>query len=173
MRSQIIRSRVPFYDERYTPFEDGHACFDMLKAWDFGFVHQVLMYSRRNNGGMSSRLSSFGAELFVHLSWLVAHGKDYLSEEEFHCCLKRAEREYFLHLTKSACALRPETREFWEFHRNRMASINYSFDWKRLAKSLPRSVVEKAWDAFWRRWDKDSRSDLDNGRAFQQRRTVG
>lgn len=162
MRSQIIRSRVPFYDERHAPFEDGHACFDILKVWDFGFVHQVLIYSRRQNGSLSSGLSSFGAEFFVHLSWLVAHGKDYLSEEEFHRCLKRAEREYFVHLTKSACALRPQTREFWEFHRKGLASINYSFNWKRLGKSLPRAVVEKAWDAFWRRWDKDSRFTADD-----------
>jgi hypothetical protein len=172
-RSEIIRSRVPFYDEQYAPFEDGHACFDVLKAWDFGFVHQVLMYSRQQNGGMSSRLSLFGAEHFVHLSWLVAHGKDYLSKEEFDRCLRRAEREYFVRLTKSACALRPENREFWEFHRKGMASINYSFDWKRLAKSLPRAIVEKAWDAFWRTWDKDSRPQQDSGRTFQQPRTTG
>jgi len=168
MRTQIVRSRVPFYDERYAPFEDGHACFDILKAWDFGFVHQVLIYSRRNNGGLSSRLSSFGAEFFLHLSWLVAHGKDYLSEEELARCLKRAEREYFVHLTQSACALRPETREFWEFHRKGVASINYSFDWKMLAKSLPRAVVEKAWGAFWRRWDNDTRPDLDEGYPSRQ-----
>jgi glycosyltransferase involved in cell wall biosynthesis len=172
-RSQIVRSRVPFYDEWYAPFEDGHACFDVLKAWDFGFVHQVLIYSRRHNGGMSSRLCSFGARFFVHLSWLVAHGRDYLSEKEFDRCLKHAEREYFVHLTKSACALRPETREFWEFHRKGLASINYSFDWKRLAKSLPRAVVEKACGAFWRRQDGGSHPDLENGPAFEQRRTIG
>ena len=157
MRSQIIRSRVPFFDERHAPFEDGHACFDILKAWDFGFVHQILTYSRRHGGGMSSRLTRYGANFFVHLSWLVAHGKDYLSQEEFDRCIRLAEREYFVHLTKSACGLCPETREFWEFHRKALASIGYSFDWKRLARSLPRAIVEMAWDAFWRRWDKNSR----------------
>jgi hypothetical protein len=37
-----IRSRKPFYEERYAPFEDAHAYFDILKHWNFGFVHQVL-----------------------------------------------------------------------------------------------------------------------------------
>jgi glycosyltransferase involved in cell wall biosynthesis len=159
MRSQIVRSRQPFYDEQCAPFEDGHACFEILKAWDFGFVHQVLAYSRLDNGGMSSRLWSFGAELFVHLSWLVAHGKDYLSREEFDRCLKRAQRHYFLHLAKAACALRSETKEFWDFHRDRMASLSYSFDWKTLARWAPRAVVEKAWDAFWRSWDKETQHE--------------
>ena len=44
LRSELVRSRDPFYDERLAPFEDGHACFDLLKTCDFGFVHQVLTY---------------------------------------------------------------------------------------------------------------------------------
>jgi len=156
IRSEIIRSRVPFYDERYTPNEDSHAWFDLMKAWDFGFVHQVLMYSRRQSDALCARLWPLGAEFFVRLSYVAVHGKDFLSEGEFARCLKRAEKAYFLHLTKAACSLRPEAREFWEFHQKWMASINYSFDWKRLARWLPRAVVEKAWDSFWRRWDKDS-----------------
>jgi glycosyltransferase involved in cell wall biosynthesis len=165
LRSEAVRSRNPFYDERYAPFEDGHVCFELLKAWDFGFVHQVLTYSRWDNGGITSGVRQFELVPFLHLTMLVAHGRDYLSGEEYHRCLKRAEREYFLHLTKSACALHPESREFWEFHRSGLASINYSFDWKRLARWLPRAVIEKAWGAFWRRWDKDFRPELDNGRV--------
>ena len=153
MRSQIIRARVPFYDECYAPIEDGDVCFDMMKTWDFGFVHQVLMYSRRQSDALSARLWQIGAEFFVRLCYVVVHGKDYLSEEEFERCLKRAERDYFVYLTKAACAFRPETQEFWRYHRKWMASINYSFDWKRLARSLPRAVVEKVWDSFWRSCD--------------------
>jgi glycosyltransferase involved in cell wall biosynthesis len=173
MRSEAVRSRNPFFDERYAPFEDGHVCFDLLQAWDFGFVHQILTYSRWNNVGILSRMGQFGLRPFLELSMLVAHGKDYLSPEEYNCRLKRAEREYFMLLTKAACALRPESHEFWEFHRHGLASINYSFDWKRLARWLPRAAVDKAWDAFWRRWDKDSRLDLDYGCVFQQPRTAG
>ena len=155
MRSQIIRSRVPFYDERYAPIEDGHVVFDMLTTWDFGFVHQVLVYSRRQKEALSARLWPLGAEFFARLSFVAVHGKDYLSEEEFERCLKRAERDYFVYLTKAACALRPATLELWEYHREWLASIDYSFDWKRLARWLPRAVVQKAWESFWRRWDKD------------------
>lgn len=165
LRSEAIRSRNPFYEERYAPFEDGHVCFDLLKAWDFGFVHQVLTYSRYDNGGMMSRLRQFGLGPFLRLSMLVGHGKDYLSHDEYDYYLKRTEREYFLHLTKSACALHPETREFWEFHRRGLAAINYSFDWKRLGRWLPRAIIEKAWQAFWRKWDKDSHRVLDDGHS--------
>jgi glycosyltransferase involved in cell wall biosynthesis len=172
LRSEAVRSRNPFYDEQYFPFEDGHVCFDLLKAWDFGFVHQVLTYTRWDNGGLMSRLRQFEIVPFLRLSMLVAHGKDYLSSGEYDRCLKRAERQYCRYLAKHACALRRESREFWEFQRSGLASIKYSLGWRLLAKWIPRALLEKAWGAFWRVWDRDSRADFDNGSGIQQPRTA-
>jgi glycosyltransferase involved in cell wall biosynthesis len=173
MRSDLVRARNPFYDQRYAPFEDGHACFDLLRTCNFGFVHQVLTYSRSDNGGILSGVCQFGLKPFLHFSMLVAHGKDYLSREEYDYCFKGAERSYFVHLTKAACTLRPESREFWEFHRNGLASINYRLGWRSLWKWIPRAVLEKTWDSFWRTCDRASRPELDNGRTYQQQRTTG
>lgn len=171
LRSELIRSRDPFYDERFAPFEDGRACFDLLRTWNFGFVHQVLTYSRRDNGGIVSPLRSFGLELFLHFSMLVAHGKDFLSGEEYSRCLKRAERQYFRYLARHACALRRDSREFWDFHRNGLATVNYSLNWKLLGKWIPRALLKKGWDAFWATWDKDSRPNVNNSLA--QSRSLG
>jgi glycosyltransferase involved in cell wall biosynthesis len=156
-RSELIRSRDPFFDECYAPFEDGHACFDLLKTWNFGFVHQVLTYSRRDNQSIISRVRPFGLELFLHLSMLVAHGRDYLCAEEYDQCLKNAERQYFLYLGKCGCKLERMSPEFWDFHRLGLASVNYHLDWRLLGKWLPRAVIEKIWEAFWGRWDKGFR----------------
>lgn len=149
-RAEAVRSRMPFFEERYAPFEDGHACFDLLRTWNFGFVHQVLTYSRWGNDGIMSRVIDFQIEPFVNLSMLVAHGKYYLSPKEYQRRLKQVERRYFLQLTKYACALRPEPKEFWDFHRRGLAAIDYTFDWKKVARWLPRAIVEKAWGSFWR-----------------------
>ncbi len=152
-RSELVRSRAPFYDVRYAPFEDGHACFDLLKTWNFGFVHQVLTYSRRDNHSIISKVRPFGLELFLHFSMLVAHGKDFLSQEEYNRCLKLAERQYFLYLARTACALHRPSTEFWEFHRKGLASVNYSLGWRVVSKWIPRALLEKTWDGFWGRWD--------------------
>jgi glycosyltransferase involved in cell wall biosynthesis len=173
IRSEVIRSQQPFYQERHAPLEDAHACFQLLRTWNFGFVHQVLTYSRRDNESIISRICPFGFLPLSRFSILLEHGKYYLSEAEYRSCLKHGEREYFLHLTKSACALRPESQEFWAFHRNWLASVNYPFDWKRLTRWLPRAIAEKAWGAFWRRWDKDSYPDLDSVLTFQHHQTAG
>ena len=76
---------------------------------------------------------------------LVEHGRDYLSEEEYRKNLKRVEREYFLFLSKRACARHRESQDFWEFHRKGLASVNYSLDWRLLAKWIPRALAENAW----------------------------
>jgi glycosyltransferase involved in cell wall biosynthesis len=156
LRSELIRSRDPFYEEQYAPFEDGHACFDLLKDWNYGFVHQVLTFSRRDNDSILLRLRTFSFDLLLRFSMLIAHGRDYLSKEEFERCLRAAERQYFLYLTRCACALHGSGKEFWEFHRKGLAAVNYSLDWRLLVKWVPRALAEKTWDSFWEKCDKNS-----------------
>jgi len=154
LRSELVRSRNPFYEERYSPFEDGHACFDLLRTWNFGFVHEVLTYTRRDNESIISRVRPFGIWPLLRFSMLVAHGRDYLTEEEYKRCLKKAEREYLLSLSKCAIAVHRENQGFWDFHRRMLASVNYTLDWRLLAKWIPRAMVEKTWEALWRACDK-------------------
>jgi len=149
LRSQLVRSRQPFYDERYAPFEDGHACFDLLREWDLGFVHQVLTFSRRDNASILASVRPFGIERFLRFSMLVVHGTDYLSPEEYTRCLSNTSREYLFFLAQIACARKRASREFWKFHRDGLASINYSLGWRLLWKWLPLALVQKIWDAFW------------------------
>jgi glycosyltransferase involved in cell wall biosynthesis len=156
LRSEVIRSREPFYEERYAPFEDGHACFDLLKKWNYGFVHQVLTYSRRDNESILLRLRPFNFHRLLPISMLVTHGKDFLSREEFDRCLRTVEREYFVYLARCACSFHGRSKEFWDFHRRGLAVIKYSLNWRLLAKWVPRALVEKMFDTFWQLWDKDS-----------------
>jgi len=166
LRSEIVRSRSPFYEERYAPFEDGHACFDLLRKWNYGFVHQVLTFSRRDNESILLRLRPFSFHRLLPLSMLVIHGRDFLSEDEYKNCLRAEERRYFAYLARSACAFHGNREEFWDFHRKGLAAIDYALDWRLLAKWVPRAVVEKAWDTFWQIFDRApaGRSSFTNGR---------
>ena len=154
LRSELVRSRDPFYDERLAPFEDGHACFELLKTWDFGFAHQVLTYSRRDNESILSRARPFNLELLIRLSMLVAHGRNFLDAQEFDRCLRDAERNYFHYLAKCACARHRKSSEFWEYHRNGLAAINYSLGWRLLGKWIPGAVLEKTCDIILSAWEK-------------------
>lgn len=167
LRSELVTSRAPFYEERYAPFEDTHVCFDLLRTWDFGFVHQVLTYSRRNNDSILSYFARMGFMTFARLAMVATHGRDYLSHEEFNRCLKDAERQYFLQLTR--CALRGRSHEFWEMNRKELASINYSLNRLQLAKWIPRAVLEKTCEVMWRASDKPYKNDPSAARKLYRR----
>jgi glycosyltransferase involved in cell wall biosynthesis len=153
MSSKLVRSRNPFYEERHAPFEDAHACFDALRTWDFGFVHQVLTYSRRDNESILARIRPFEFTHFTRLSKIITHGRNYLSEDEYRHVLNKAEREYFFYLGRSA--LQGKRPEFWKFHRERLAALNYSLDLALMAKWIlivlfddignPKRTLEYAW----------------------------
>jgi glycosyltransferase involved in cell wall biosynthesis len=156
LRSDVVRSRSPFYDERYAPFEDGHACFDILKTWNFGFVHQVLTYTRRQEGSLIAPLRSIGVGPFLQLSMLVAHGQNYLSGQEYIHCLKRAERQYFVWLARRAFPPRNWNRDLWNLHKKGLATANYDLNWKMLVKWFPRAMIERCWNGMWRLLDGNS-----------------
>jgi glycosyltransferase involved in cell wall biosynthesis len=132
MRSGLVRTREPFYDERYAPFEDAHVCFDLLKTWNFGFVHQVLTFSRTQDQSVLAGVRPFGGMMLSRLANVVAHGRNYLSDEEYERCLKDAERPYFLFL--GSAALRGKSKEFWQFQRHGFASIDRPLNSSFLAK---------------------------------------
>jgi glycosyltransferase involved in cell wall biosynthesis len=158
MRSELVRSRNPFYEERHAPFEDSHACFDLLRTWNFGFVHQVLTYSRRDNESILSRIRPFRFGLFSRLAKIIVHGRNYLSEEEYKYFLREAERKYFRFLGKSA--LQGKGPDFWKFHRERLASINYSLNLAFMAKWILLVLLDyignpkRTWEYLWPRRER-------------------
>lgn len=153
MRSEIVRSRNPFYEQRHAPFEDSHVCFDLLRTWNFSFVHQVLTYSRRDNESILSRIRPYQFELFTRFAKIIVHGRNYLSEDEYRVLLKIAEHDYFYFLGMSA--LQGRDSQFWQFHRDRLASIGIALNFQLMAKWVlivlldqignPKRTIEYLW----------------------------
>jgi glycosyltransferase involved in cell wall biosynthesis len=89
IRSDLIRARDPFYDLAYGlgdeyPFtEDLAACCEILRGSDFGFVHQVLTFTRRDERSPFSKFSSLGANLPEQLNLISKYGPVYLTNEEY------------------------------------------------------------------------------------------
>src|SRR5271167_143509 len=74
-RADLVRNRDPFYNETNI-HADTEACFALLKTSDFGFVHQILTFTRVR----SESLSTVSADLHTYfagmLQLLLAHGPD-------------------------------------------------------------------------------------------------
>jgi glycosyltransferase involved in cell wall biosynthesis len=93
-RSDIVRRRHAFFNEDNL-HADTEACLEFLEHSDFGFVHQVLSYSRVQEGsvtGLSQRFNTyFPGSLYV----LKKYGPKYLDEGELARVVSERLRNYY------------------------------------------------------------------------------
>lgn len=138
-RSDLVRGRDPFYHDLHA--SDSDACFDLLKTCDFGFVHQVLTFSRVREGSMleaSKELNTSAADM---LRELVIYGPFYLSSTEYRQALHDALRRYYDFLATSLLHRRPAS--FWQYHRRRMREAGVKFSRTALTATVARKVTNR------------------------------
>ncbi len=114
IRSGIIRGRDPFYDEG-SPVEDAEVFLDLLQHWDFGFVHQVLTYSRRENESLVSAINTYDPLTLLRFIGTYKYGTHCFTEQEYRSQLRSITKEYHSFLGESMLRRRPKA--FWDFHK--------------------------------------------------------
>ncbi len=120
VRADMVRARAAFYDEA-DPVEDVSICFDLLKDTDFGFVHQVLTFTRRENDSLMTRLKAYGSLQLAAVMALERHGPALLAPDELRACARRLHREHYDLLGEALLRVRPAA--FWEFHRRGLRAV--------------------------------------------------
>lgn len=133
IRSDIVRSREPFYDESVIHTDTG-VCFDILQNYDFGFVHQVLTFTRRYNESLTSITNRFNTRLVSRFIFFLKYGPVYLNKEEYERQLEKMLKERYTFLAKSVFELKG--REFWEYHRNELKRLGYPLSVPKMTKAL-------------------------------------
>jgi glycosyltransferase involved in cell wall biosynthesis len=141
IRSDLVRAREPYYDERIL-HADVAACYDLLQHVDFGFVHQILTYVRDHADSITSsfsrRLNGF---ILSNLDLLLRYGPVYLAPGDFERRQRRAMLTYYKFLARNLFR-RTDHREFWAFHRRGLASIGLSLSRARLATAAILELLE-------------------------------
>jgi glycosyltransferase involved in cell wall biosynthesis len=142
LRSDLIRNRTPFYDETYIPFEDAVVAFELLTQSNFGFVHQVLTFTRRDNPSLMGRITNLDYVEPFNLMMLRELGRNYLNPFEYEEQLRKKERIYADVLVNRAICLRG--KDFWNFHRGMLKRMGYSLKspgvWRLLLLGLGTSL---------------------------------
>jgi glycosyltransferase involved in cell wall biosynthesis len=151
-RADMVRSHDPFYNESNL-HSDMEVCVALLRTYDFGFVHQVLTFSREIRDSslrkMSRDLNTLSAGW---LHDLVTYGNDYLTPEEFRACLKVNLADYYA--TLAGGLVRGREKAFWNYHKRKLSEAGLAFSRSRLAKVAlsklfnamlnPKATIEKA-----------------------------
>lgn len=138
IRSDIIRNREAFYNESVI-HADTEVCVDVLQDYDFGFVHQVLTFTRRHNESVTSLTHRFDTRRVARFIRFLRYGPVYLSEEEHEKCLEQVLEEYHRFLARSVFELKE--REFWKYHGNELKRMGYPLSTTRLIKSMFRELL--------------------------------
>jgi hypothetical protein len=135
IRADLIRARRVFMDDdTFFMHGDTAACHEMLDATDFGFVHQVLTFTRRHAAAADTpRAISLNSYMAAHGMILKRFGRQILNEAEYQACLDSSQRQYYSFLGRSV--LDGKKPDFWAFHARALDAIGLSVNYRRLARA--------------------------------------
>jgi len=132
IRSDLIRKRHDFYNEANI-HADKEVCFDLLQESDFGFVHQVLTYTRRHNESTTTFIRRFETYRLGNLKALKKYGPVYLNPDEYEERLKNRLNVYYRFLAGKLFELKE--KGFWNYHKNELQRLGYPFSLLKLMKA--------------------------------------
>jgi glycosyltransferase involved in cell wall biosynthesis len=139
-RSSVVRDHQPFYDERAL-HADTEKCLEILKHWDFGFVHQVLSFSRTDNESISSAVRDLEAGAVDRYITDRRYGPIFLEGKEAALLGRKSKRAYYRALVRGALRLRGGGLAFWRYHKAALKTLDETLDWPYLALVMSRELV--------------------------------
>jgi glycosyltransferase involved in cell wall biosynthesis len=153
LRAEVVRSRVPYYDRtRFPHHADTASCLDVLQEWDLGFVHQVLTYTRRHPGSLSTAAARRNTYIAENLNMLKVYGPVCLEPGELQARVQRRLKGYYRFLARSLFS--NPGGDFWALHKDALDEAGHPFRYAELLKAgfmealeiSPGAVLRKARD---------------------------
>jgi glycosyltransferase involved in cell wall biosynthesis len=130
IRTDCIRKRERLFKEANL-HGDMEACIDLLQHADFGFIHQVLTFSRRHRETVTSFADDYQSYFPAGIRVLQKYGRTFLSEEEYRTLAGDLWQRYYGYLAHAV--LERRDRAFWSYHRQAILQLGHRLNLKRLA----------------------------------------
>jgi glycosyltransferase involved in cell wall biosynthesis len=158
-RGDVVRSRVPFYPEG-TMHADTEVIFEILRDHDFGFVHQVLSFTRIQDDSISGRRQNLADRALDRLIIVKRFGRLYLDASEYDDTLRAVLKWYYDELGRRWIAQKGGNRneEFWAYHRKGLGTIGETIQRRCVIRGVSRIVL---------------RTLLNPGKIFRRLQQVG
>ena len=137
VRSDFVRKQHDFYDESNL-HADSTVCFRILRESDFGFVHQLLTFTRiqgESNATFSERMNSIQLSF---LTELMEYGPACLDKKEFEERFEIRLREYYQVLAEGLLQMRG--KRYFEFHKNWLDHLGIPLSWSRVFGGLCKAI---------------------------------
>ncbi len=141
LRARSVRSDPPFFNPS-NMYADVEACLKALRDGDFGFIHEVLTFTRRPADAQTPK-SHYLRMTYPSYLWIMRnHGRDFLTGTEMDELLEKHLRTYYLMLARDLVHFR-RNGWFWRFHFRTLREVGHPFDPIRFLKALTRLPGEK------------------------------
>jgi glycosyltransferase involved in cell wall biosynthesis len=129
-RADLVRRSRAFYPNS-SPHADTTACYELLAHSDFGFVHQILSYTRIHPDSQTSRSIKLGIINLSLMGDVARFGPKYLSRAELRERLAHLTDEYY-HVLAANLFERFRDKEFWQHQKSELQEIGLQFSFVRL-----------------------------------------
>ncbi len=121
-RSSLVRNEVPFFNVAFPSFADIQRHLDVLRHWDFGFVHQLLSFSRSDNESILRGYEPLKPYQLLSYVLALRYAPIFLEAEAAASLVARRKREYYRVLARATFLL--PGAEFWRFHKLVLKTFN-------------------------------------------------
>jgi len=138
-RAQVVRQRAPSFFPEDRSFMDVDVAFRILKDADFGFVHQVLTFSRYQPETEMDTASHFNWWPLMQYLMMEQYGRDFLTSQEFEARYDEVVKDMYSGLGEQWIKDRyrfKEKKGFWEFQRKQLADIGVELQPNLLARGV-------------------------------------
>jgi glycosyltransferase involved in cell wall biosynthesis len=122
-----------FYDTAIPFHADDDACYKLLLDHDFGFVHQVLSFTRRHKQAITEVARNKKTNLFDVLQFIIKYGKVVLSNGEYEALLKNRMENY--HKQLAAFILRFQ-KDNYKYHADKLRAVGIQIKKIKLLKNI-------------------------------------
>jgi glycosyltransferase involved in cell wall biosynthesis len=139
-RSDDVRKKNPFYNESNI-HSDTEVCFELLRNSDFAFIHELLTFSRKEEGTLTSFSEKMSTYCIGGIEDLFKFGQYYLSYEEYKYALSRRLDRYYKGLSKNLI-VRHDINVL-KYHINKSKTIGLIFNYYRLIWEMFMYVFKK------------------------------
>jgi glycosyltransferase involved in cell wall biosynthesis len=139
IRAEEVRKRADFFNEG-NPQADKEICFDILRNGDFGFVHQVLTFTREHGEADPSGTKSLHSSRPGDLLILMRYGRAFLGPAELEATKKRYWNGYYAMLGN--LVFQNKAPNFWQYHNAMLKGVGCRLSWLRVAAAALMGLLD-------------------------------
>lgn len=138
-RADVVRRRAPRFFPEDRNYFDIDVIFRNIADAYFGFVHQVLSFTRYQAGAVQDKAAGFNDWFMFHQQLMEQYGREFLTPEEFTARYAEVSRTFYRGLGDvwiKDRVRRHKRDDFWAFQRKHLGAVGAQIDNKRLARGI-------------------------------------